>query len=216
MSLKKCYGASNHYCLSSLIICVILIGFSFPAMAYQIQTFATSQFLYNVCHLEWDEDNGYSKQYWEADNYIGAYFEVVPDPGDPTNLGTPFEVKITYTVRQQDYWVEFYNFVNYPEYEVFYAGAPISGSSQIWYAPIGYKMDIGWLIEGENKIDITTYPDVSDPSKRFAFAGSCAETRVSWSAEIVGVPEPVPEPATILLLGLALIGLAGIRKRMGL
>ena len=211
MKLTKCHRALKHYYLSILISCVILIVLSFPAMAYHIEKSVTTQFIYNVCHLEWDEDKGYSKQYWESDNYIDAYFVVVPDPGDPIYSETPFEVKITYVVLQHAYWTQFYNFVNYPEYEVFYAGAPISGSSQIWYAPIGYNMDIGWLIRGENKIDITTYPDVSDPSKRFAYTDICAETHVTWSAEIVSVP-PVPEPAILILLSLGLMAVAGARR----
>jgi hypothetical protein len=190
-----------------------MIGFSFPAMAYHIETSGwTDGKHYDYFFISWSETGGWSSGLSGGDiNPADGYVIVMPDPGD--SMYGSIQVKISY-YRYPDWdygWDNFYNFLE-----------PYNGFSINVPPPDFYSEIIDVMIGEYNgifirastppcaTINIYSYPTVADPSQGYAYAdGVGGISYFGWTAEMIG---PVPEPTTMLLLGLALIGFTGVRK----
>ena len=197
------------------IVCLITMIFSFPALAYKIDITGGYGRDYHDFYLSWSPDsNSYSQGFWFGDlNYDGLNFiTVMPDPGDPVH--GQVQVKISYGAffyesvyaswGNENEW----NFMWPPAYDVHYGSfVPYDmimnvTIGELTYVPMG-SVDAGG-------INFTSYPPLFDPSIYTQIILG-VEVSFGFSAQVIG---PVPEPTTILLLGLGLVGLAGVRRKM--
>ena len=211
MNLTKCHWVLYHYYLSSLIICIALIGFSSPAMAYTVTTLDTDQRFSVAEMLTWDKQNGYRvlDLGWSG-GIIPGMLQIDPDAGDPPNVTLQVEISIS-DLRLGGDIVDFYNFVHPLNFSF---GPPFYGydAQYITEVIVGGPAHIVYLAEAFFGVSIDPpYPAVIDESDPLgAYATVRATQHVVWSAKIIG---PVPEPTTILLLSLGLLGLLGLRRR---
>lgn len=120
-----------------------------------------------------------------ATGMLATYNWAIYTPEDTYKVGSAI-VPITYDMNSGFYRLDFFMGGN------LYSNSP-------WPDPVSYGNVFGpWDLQGNEQIVEQLYSFMSSGKQTF---------------EILGTTAPVPEPTTILLLGLGLMGLAGVRRK---